>query len=257
MTGYDFDFYEKKKEEEEENLENEEQVLNEQGFELKNLGTLTRSKPEIKPKKNCTHCKRAILEDKHLEHEVKCSKNPKNQEPKNTELEEKIKELTRQLSELTTEVKDLSSEPVKDSGKANRISEDLEIFKNKISRLRRDDVNLLKAHEEVCEDIPRSAKVFELDFTEIKHVLTHLPVKSSNPMYKTLIERLKTNRFKSFIFPFLTFINEEVLKRENLANYVKDEYKKGLKNPLDDHTIRAIKRYFLNPKIKGEENGEI
>jgi len=215
----------------------EKQVVNEQGFELKNLGTLTRSKPEIKQKKNCTHCKRAILEDKHLEHEEKCSKNPKNRKEENAELEKQVKELTRQLSELTIQVKDLSSEPVKFGGVR---PEELEILK----RLRRDDVNLLKAHEEVCEDIPLSAKVFELDFTEIKHVLTHLPIKSSNPMYKTLIERLKTNRFKSFIFPFLTFINEEVLKRENLANYVKDEYKKGLKNPLDEHTIRAIKKYI-------------
>lgn len=90
------------------------------------------------------------------------------------------------------------------------------------------------------------AKLFELDWSKIKDKLINLSPDAYGGKYKTITERLKTKRQKYLLLPFFDFINTIVLKRENINNYIADEFMDNiLPLNLDPITIETVKEYLL------------
>lgn len=89
-------------------------------------------------------------------------------------------------------------------------------------------------------------KLFELDWSKIRDKLINLSPDAYGGKYKTITERLISKRQKYLLLPFFDFINTIVLKRDNINNYVVDEFIDNiLPLNLDPITIETIKEFLL------------
>jgi len=157
------------------------------------------------------------------------------------QLEEQNAKLMGEIIELNEQLVEMGREGDKDL----EILATLKVFKETIKILDISNQEIMAIYKDKIRKY-NITKLFELDWGKIKAKLINLSPDAYGGMYKSITERLKSKRQKYLLVPFFDFINSIVLKRENINEYVADEFIDNiLPLNLDSITIEAVKEFLL------------